>query len=140
MGTVTSQYMSRSQLQILVQLAKIDGVVSQDEIDLIRQVGKANGLTEEDIAAAFDETHEVGNLEDLSDDEKYEYMYRVVQLMKIDGRLYKEEITYCAKMASKMGYNEDVLYHLITKIYSDPHVSADKEALKKKVQKYLIKD
>tara|TARA_R110000737_G_scaffold353295_3_gene403882 strand:- start:756 stop:1178 length:423 start_codon:yes stop_codon:yes gene_type:complete len=140
MGTVTSQYMSRSQLQILVQLAKIDGVVSQDEIDLIRQVGKANGLTEEDIATAFDETHEVGNLADLTDDEKYEYMYRVVQLMKIDGRLYKEEITYCAKMASKMGYNEDVLYHLITKIYSDPHVSADKDALKKKVQKYLIKN
>lgn len=139
MGTATSQYMSRSQLQILVQLAKIDGVVSQDEIDLIRQVGKANGLTEEDITIAFDENREVGNLEDLSDDLKYEYMYRVVQLMKIDGRLYKEEITYCAKMAAKLGYNEDVLYHLITKIYSDPHVSADKEDLKKKVQEYLIK-
>lgn len=139
MNSTTNQYMSRSQLQILVQLAKIDGVVSQDEIDLIRQVGKANGLTEDDIAAAFDETREVGNLESLSDDEKYEYIYRVVQLMKIDGRLYKEEITYCAKMAAKLGYSEDVLYHLITKIYADPHISADKEALKKKVQKYLHK-
>jgi len=59
--------------------------------------------------------------------------------MKIDGRLYKEEIKYCAKIASKLGYEEDVLRELMLKIYSDPHISTDKESLKAKIQTYLKK-
>ena len=59
--------------------------------------------------------------------------------MKIDGRLYKEEITYCAKIASKLGYEEDVLREMILKIYSDPHITTDKESLKAKIQAYLKK-
>jgi hypothetical protein len=57
--------------------------------------------------------------------------------MKIDGRLYKEEIQYCARMAVNLGYDEEVLTELMLKIYSDPHISADKESLKATIQQYL---
>ena len=59
--------------------------------------------------------------------------------MKIDGRLYKEEIRFCARLVSKLGYEEDVLRELILKIYSDQHISTDKEALKDTIQQYLKK-
>lgn len=131
--------MSRTHLNLLVQLAKIDGVVVQEEIDLIKQIGKANGMSSDDISACFEDPTLIEDLDVLTDDEKYEYIYSIVQLMKIDGRLYKEELAFCAKMASKIGYSEDVLLELLLKIYSDQDISADKESLKSTIQKYLRK-
>jgi uncharacterized tellurite resistance protein B-like protein len=129
--------MSRTHLNILVQLAKVDGVVVQDEIDLIKQIGKANGMSSDEVSQCFDDPEMVEDLDKLSDDEKYEFIYNIVQLMKIDGRLYKEEITFCAKMASKLGYDEEVLLELMLKIYSDPEITTDKKTLKSTIQKYL---
>ncbi|RJE72602.1 TerB family tellurite resistance protein [Reichenbachiella sp. MSK19-1] len=130
--------MSDIHLNILIQLAKIDGIVVQEEIDLINEVGKANGLTEEEIMAFYDQEMKLENLSELKDDEKYELIYSVVQLMKIDGKLYNEEIKYCAKMAARLGYDENVLFELMLKIYADPDLCADKESLKKEIQKFLI--
>ena len=73
----------------------------------------------------------------VSPDEKYDYIYNLVQLMKIDGRLYKEELSFCARIASKLGYDENVLLELMLKIYSDPHITTDKDSLKSTIQKYL---
>ncbi len=120
-------------------MAKVDGVVVKEEIDLITQVGKANGMTDEEINECFMREIPIEDLSEIPDDTKYEYIYSIVQLMKIDGRLYKEEINFCAKMASKLGYDKDVLLELILKIYSDPHISADKEEIKSTIQNYLIK-
>ncbi len=124
---------------MLVQLARIDGVVVRDEINLIRQIGKAGGMSTEEIGDCFDHPSHVGEMSELSDDQKYDYVYNIVQLMKIDGRLYKEEIKFCARMASKLGYEGEVLRELILRIYSDPHITTDKVSLKSTIQKYLKK-
>lgn len=124
---------------MLVQLARVDGVVVQEEIDLIKQIGKANGMSNEEISESFEDPSVIEGLETLNDDQRYDYLYNVVQLMKIDGRIYKEEIQYCAKIASKLGYDEDVLRELMLKIYSDPHITTDKASLKSRIQKYLKK-
>jgi len=131
--------MSRTHLNLLVQLAKIDGVVVQDEIDLIKKIGKANGMSSEEISECFEDPTLIEDLDHLTADEKYDYIYNIVQLMKIDGRLYKEEIRFCAKVISKLGYQEDVLRELILKIYSDEHISTDKSSLKETIQQYLKK-
>ncbi|WP_258105793.1 TerB family tellurite resistance protein [Marinoscillum sp. MHG1-6] len=131
--------MRRTHLNLLVQLARIDGVVVQEEIDLIKQIGEANGMSSDDITGCFEDPTLIEDLSGLTEDEKYEYIYSIVQLMKIDGRLYKEELAFCARMASKLGYDEGVLLELMLKIYSDPHLSADKELIKDTIQEYLIK-
>ncbi|WP_258101744.1 TerB family tellurite resistance protein [Marinoscillum pacificum] len=131
--------MARTQLNLLVQLAKVDGVVVQDEIDLIKNVGETLGMSQDEVSACFEDPNLVEDLDNLTDDEKYEFIYNAVQLMKIDGRLYKEEIQFCARIASKIGYEEEVLIELMLKIYSDPDISADKESLKTTIQKYLKK-
>lgn len=123
----------------MVQLAKIDGVVVQDEIDLIKKIGKANGMSSEEISECFEDPNLIEDLDHLTSDEKYDYIYNIVQLMKIDGRLYKEEIRFCAKVISKLGYQEDVLRELILKIYSDENISTDKSSLKETIQQYLKK-
>lgn len=129
---------SLDQLHALVQLAKVDGVVVQDEIDLIKKIGSEHGLTSEEITASFDDPdEELRDLAHLSDDEKYEFIYHLVQLMKIDGRIYKEEINFCSQLAGKLGYDEAVLLELMLKIYSDPDITTDKATLKNAIQKFL---
>jgi hypothetical protein len=130
--------MSKIHLNILIQLAKIDGEVATEEMDLIQELGKANGLSIEQINATFNEEVSLDVLEDMTDDEKYDLIYSVVQLMKIDGKLYNEEIKFCARMASKLGYDENVLFELMLKIYADPDLCANKEDLKKHIQNFLI--
>ncbi len=131
--------MIRSHLNMLVQLARVDGVVVKEEIDLIKKIGKANGMTSEEISESFDDPSVIEEMDNLTDDLRYDYMYNVVQLMKVDGRIYKEEIKFCAKIASKLGYHEDVLREMMMKIYSDPYITTDKETLKSTIQQYLKK-
>ena len=141
MATIASSFSNsiRSHLNMLVQLARVDGVVTQEEIDLIKQIGKANDMSNQEISEAFEDPLIVEGLELLNDDQRYDYLYNVIQLMKIDGRIYKEEIQYCAKIASRLGYEEDVLREMMLKIYSDPHITTDKQTLKAKIQIYLKK-
>lgn len=130
---------TRAHMNMLVQLARIDGVVVQEEIDLIRKIGKEFGMSSEEISECFEYPNQTGDLSSLADDEKYELIYNIVQMMKIDKRLYKEEIQYCAKMVSTLGYSEEVLIKLMLKIYSDPHITTGKGSLKASIQKYLKK-
>jgi uncharacterized tellurite resistance protein B-like protein len=134
-GTFTNN--TRTHINMLVQLARVDGVVVQEEIDLITKIATGFGMSSDEISACFEDPSQIGDLSNLPDDQKFEYIYNMVQLMKIDGRLYKEEIQYCAKMANNLGYDEEVLTELMLKIYSDPHISADKASVKSSVQKYL---
>lgn len=129
--------MSNIHLNALIQLAKIDGNVAPEEMDLINEVGKANGLSDKEISESFHEEMSLDNLSGLPDDDKFEFIYSVVQLMKIDGKLYNEEIKFCSKMAAKLGYDETVLFELMLKIYADPDLCADKNALKLEIQEYL---
>jgi uncharacterized tellurite resistance protein B-like protein len=131
--------MSEKQLSLLVQLAAIDGQIVQSEIDLIHQIGKALGLSVDEINSVFEKPVGTEDLSTLSDEEKYDYIYNLVDLMKIDGKLYQEEIRFCAHMASRLGYDEPLLYELITKIYQDKSISYTKDELKEKVQSYLKK-
>jgi len=128
---------SRSHINMLVQLARIDGVVVQEEIDLIKQIADEMGMSPQELSSCFEDPDRIGDLSSLPPDEKYEQLYNMVQLMKIDGRLYKEEIQYCARMAVNLGYDEEVLTELMLKIYSDPHICTDKKSLKSTIQQYL---
>lgn len=130
--------MSINHLNVLVQLAKIDGVVVQEEIDYINEVGRVNGMSDADIKKCFESDIPIENIDNLPDDEKFDYIYSIVQLMKIDGKLYNEEIEYCAKMTSKLGYDVSALFELMLKIYADPDLCADKESLKKHIQDFLL--
>lgn len=130
--------MPKSLLSILVQLAKVDGEIVPLELDKIHQIGAANGMNPEEIEAVIKDPEERVDLLVLSDDERFEYLYSLVELMKADGKLYLEEIKFCSKVASKLGYDEAVMYDLITEVYSD-YQQYDRSWQKQKIQEYLKK-
>ena len=130
--------MVRNQLNTLVQIAKIDGHTAEKEIEFIKLIGKVNGFTDEEMDEIIKNPEPVDDLGTLTDDQKFEYLYSVVQLMKADGQVYKSEITFCEELADQLGYNKKVVAELSSQIYSDPKLTADRENLKARAQKFLI--
>ncbi len=130
--------MFRKQLNTLVQLGSADGLMSEKEVRLVTMLGKVNGLSDEEIDDVIKNPQPKEDLNLLSDDQKFEYLYSLVQLMKADGQVFKSEINFCENIAVQLGYKKSVIGELSSRIYSDPAITADREKLKARAQKYLI--
>lgn len=128
--------MALDQLKLLINLALIDGEVAEREKKYIHNIGTANGLSDEAIRPLFSGKHEVIVPTDLNDDQKFAYIFSLVQLMKIDERLYKDEIRFCSKVASKLGYDEAVMFDLMLHVREAMQAN-ELEELKKLTAKYL---
>ena len=128
--------MALNQLKLLINLARIDGAVGEREENYILNIGSANGIPAESIRPLFNTAHDVIVPADLTNDQKFNYLFSLVQLMKIDERLYKDEIRYCSRVAARLGYDEAVMFDLMLHVKSVMGTN-EKEDLKKLVSKYL---
>ena len=126
-----------AQMKLLVSLAQIDGLVADREQNYIVNIGRANGIYPDEILPLFEKRHQLVVPEDLTEDQKFDYIFSLVQLMKIDERMYKEELLFCSKIALKLGYQQEVLFELLLQIQSREMSSSEKEALKEITQKFL---
>lgn len=125
-------------LNTLVQLATTDNELAGRESSWLTQLGGKLGLTSEEIAMAFRSPMPPPDFKSLADEERFEYLYNLIQLMKVDGKVFMSEISFCERVATKLGYKSGVVKALSTHIYSDPSITADREMLQEKARKYLI--
>jgi len=128
--------MIKKQLNILINMAIIDRDLDDTETERIYQIGMANGLERDEVREMIERPQPIDDLSTLSEDEKFEYLYAVVQLMKTDGKIFKSEIVYCQQLAEKLGYKRGVVAELSSKIYSDPTITADRDMLKQKAHQF----
>ena len=128
-----------SQLKLLINLARIDGDVAEKERHYIVNIGSANGINPAETQQLFGKSHDVIVPDNLTDADKFTYILSLVQLMKIDDRLYKDEIKYCSTVAAKLGYKEEVMFDLMLNVKSAAMGSNEIEALRKLTDQYLKK-
>lgn len=102
-----------AQLKLLISLAQIDGKVAEREQNYIIHIGKANDLTQQEIIPLFEKRHELIIPEDLSDDQRFDYLFSLVQLMKADERMFKEEMMFCTKIAETLGYGSQAIFEFL---------------------------
>lgn len=126
----------QSQLSALIALANIDGDFDGEEKTQIYMLGKANGLGKEEVDNLIDNPVPLPPVSTMTSDEKFDYLYNIVQLMKIDSQVYLSEIKYCEDLAEKLGFKRKVISTLASRVYSDPSITANLESLKKAVKKY----
>lgn len=125
------------QLKLLVNLSRIDGEMAPRERTYITNIGKAHGFPESSVETLFYGNHETFIATNLTNDQRFEYLFNLVQLMKLDERLYQEEIKFCAATASKLGYKPDVMFEMLTYVKSTEMNEEEINALKKVATKYL---
>lgn len=129
--------MIKEQLNVLINLAASDTKVAEKEAKIIHLIGKANGLTAEDIDAMMKSPKPIGDLSSLTADQKFENLYHLIQLMKSDGHVFKSEIHFCEQIAEKLGYKKGVVAELSSRIYSDPTITTDRKLLIERAEKFL---
>ena len=127
----------KAELNILINLAASDSTIEEKESKLIHMVGKANGFTKEEVAQMISSPQPINDISALTSDEKFEHLYYLIQMMKMDGQVFKSEIVFCESIAEKMGYKKGIVGELSQHIYSDPSITSDREMLRKKAAKYI---
>ena len=124
-----------NQMKLLISLAQIDGKVADRERNYIINIGRANGIYPDQVVPLFTQRHDVIVPQNLNNDQKFDYIFSLVQLMKIDERMYREEILFCSTIASNLGYDKEVMFELMLHVKSatmkDDEVLAIKELAKK---------
>ena len=126
-----------NQMKLLISLAQIDGTVAPRERNYIINIGRANNFYPDQVVPLFDQRHNLIIPEDLNDDQKFDYLFSLVQLMKIDERMYREEIMFCSKIAASLGYDQQVMFELLLHVKAVAMTEEEVAELKKLVQKYL---
>ena len=129
--------MIKEQINILINLAASDRNVGEKEAKTIHMIGKANGLTKDEVEEMMKKPQPIGNLSSLSEDQKFENLYHLIQLMKSDGNVFKSEVHFCEGIAEKLGYKKEVVAELSSKIYSDPTITSDRKALMSRAHKFI---
>lgn len=125
------------EMKLLISLAQIDGIVAPRERNFIINIGHANNIAAEQIEPLFDKRHSLAIPENLSQDQKFSYLFNLVRLMKIDERMYKEELLFCTKIASGLGYEKEAMVELLLHVKSGGLPDEEMGDLKLKIQKYL---
>ncbi|MEO5603625.1 MAG: TerB family tellurite resistance protein [Cyclobacteriaceae bacterium] len=126
-----------SRMKLLINLAKVDGQVADKEKSHLVNIGRANGIYPDEIYPLFTQNHTVIIPEHLTDDQKFDLILNLIQLMKLDERMYREEIVFCGEVASKLGYNKQVMFELLSHVKSAGMESMEVEKLKTIIQKFL---
>jgi len=129
--------MVKRQLNILIQLATIDGTLAGKEKKLIEHMAKINNIGDEELNALLNNPEPIANFAHLTEDERFEYLYMVIQLMKIDGQVFKSEIVFCEEIAEKLGFRKKVVAELSKYIYSDPSITSDRQMLRNRALKFV---
>jgi len=129
--------MIKDRLKVLVNVAKIDGELDQKELKLIHNIGEAHGLSDEEIENVITSPDKAVKLASLSDDDKFELLYRIVQLMKIDDEVYNKEILYCQQIADKLGYRLEAIMEIYPHVYKNVRIPDEIVDLKKRVKKLM---
>ena len=129
--------MVKEQLNIIINLAASDSAVAEKEAKLIHMIAKANGIPKDEVDEMLKKPKPIGNLDTLTEDQKFENLYHLIQLMKSDGQVFRSEIHFCEQVAEKLGYKKGVVAELSSRIYSDPSITADRKLLMDRAHKFL---
>ncbi len=127
----------KSEINVLVNLAASDNSVDEREAKLIYTIGNANGIPKEDIEKMLHNPKPINQTAAFTDDQKFEHLYYLIQLMKMDGQVFRSEIVFCEKIAERIGYKKGVVGEISQHVYSDPSITADRNMIKTKADRYL---
>ena len=127
----------KAELNVLINRAASDKKVADRESKLIQTIAKANGITKEEVDQMLSNPQPIGNINSLTNDEKFEHLYFLIQLMKMDGQVFRSEIVFCEHIAEKLGFKKAVVAEVSQHVYSDPSITADRDMVKQKAVKYL---
>lgn len=90
----------------LVMIAEADGVVADSEKELLDELGRKLGLTEEQISDIKKNPENYRITPPVSRTERFEQMIELIQMVQIDGKVDDAEMNLLERVAVGIGYKD----------------------------------
>ncbi|WP_018342984.1 TerB family tellurite resistance protein [Cytophaga aurantiaca] len=128
----------KSHIMNLVQLAKADGKISKSESGLLIKIGERNGVSAEEVFEMVDSSDDFFYKKPTNDEQRFDQLYDLVEMMRIDGEVSPKELTYTTEIAEKMGVRKAVAWILVQSLVDGMALDLSKEELKARAAEYLF--
>ena len=112
----------QSHLSNLISLAYADGILKEDEEQLLVDIGKKMGISEEEVLKKLNNPVKQKFLIPEKETVRYHQLYDFLSMIMIDGDIHPNEVRILKKYAKKLKFKEDIV---------DPLIDKTKEYLKK---------
>lgn len=113
MGTIAQLFESGEQsadkgyFNNLVMLARVDGKVDNEEIDLLTRIATRLGLTPEQVKEIVEHSDQYPMVPPASREERYERFIQFVKMICVDGHIAPSEEKLVAKYGIALGFTEE---------------------------------
>jgi uncharacterized tellurite resistance protein B-like protein len=112
-NTAPLDIVTKSQLNILIQLAKADKEFAQEEKDIIYRVCRERNFPETKVTLMMQNPEPIGTLGALSPNQKLQYLLSCIELVLADNKIQESEVILCQAIAIKMGFRKSIIDFLI---------------------------
>ncbi len=96
----------RSHFRNMVLIAKADGVITEDERNLLHKMGQSLSLSEEQVAEIIKNPSKLSIVPPVSREERFEQMIELVRMVQIDGKIDDKEMDVLERVAVGIGYED----------------------------------
>lgn len=107
---------TRTQLNILIQLAEIDKHLAPIEKEHIFRLAKEKNFPIEEVKRLIRYPEPIGSLGALSESSRFDYLITCIELVLIDKKVFTSELLFCKNVAIKLGFKQNVVDFLIENI------------------------
>ena len=123
-------------LAIMMTMSKVDGVIHENEMIYILQLGLSLGMKEEDVRA-ISMNNKPSMFIPASETDRMTIFYYLVFLIKIDGVITEQEEDMMYHFGLKLGFNHLMVSNIIRVVQANLGRKLPSDAILKEVRKYL---
>lgn len=123
-----------TKISLLIELAAKDGIIDERERKLINKIALAHGFDEAEVEKLIAGPREV-KYKNLPANDRFDLLHDLVRLMKVDGKIFDEEILFCLEAAKKLGYPLEAVMELYGLVHANLKLSTEINSLKRKYNK-----
>ena len=116
---LTPYLMHSPYIDLLLQLACIDGEATDIELELIREIGSSENFSDEEFEEALstiDEAPVVGSLTDLNLQDRIRMVVNLILVIKADGRIEPEEMEFSLPIIQKFGIDKESFWEFLQEV------------------------
>lgn len=127
----------KSHLRHLVRLAKSDGLLHKNELDFIKSIGKKNGVNDSEVKGIIENPTSVDIVIPDNDDDRFDQIFDLVQMMMKDGVVNDEEMEFCEELANRLGFRKVIVGVLVAKVTRGIDAGLSKAQIKEETAPFL---
>lgn len=120
---------SRDHFIHLVQVARIDGKISEPEIKLLHKEGKKFGLTDPEIDKILNSKDTLSYQPPYSLKDKFEELFNISEMIMADGIVTESENRMIRKCAIAAGFSDETIEKLIELLFEGVKEGEEEETL-----------